>query len=120
MIAAVDKRTGGACDLQERAERGQFKAPSRQLLDRGIDDVGQVVAAARDLDRRNRRCLARGQAVGGNADVVAHERHRTLTVTRRRAVCSNSATASPNAVAAAIWATIIGGTSSGCAKCPSR
>jgi hypothetical protein len=76
VVAAVDERSGGPRDLQECAECWQFEALSRQLLDRGIDDVRRVVAAVRGLDRRNRRRLARQRAVGGDADVVAYERHQ--------------------------------------------
>ena len=73
VVAAVDQGAGTAREPEQRAEGGQLAAAAQQLLDAGVDDVGQVVAGARRLDARPRGDAARLAVVAGDADVAAHE-----------------------------------------------
>ena len=73
VIGAVDQGAGGAGELEERTEGGQFAALAQQFLDAGVDDVGQVVARARRLDAGPRRNAPSVTVVASHADVAAHQ-----------------------------------------------
>ena len=82
MVAAVDESAGGAGDLEERAEGGQLVALPDQLLDRDVDDVGQVVPGARRRDAGPHGKAASLGIVTGNVEEAAHQRHQTGAVGR--------------------------------------
>jgi hypothetical protein len=73
IIGPVDQGAGAAGELEQRPKGGQFAAATEQLLDAGVDDVGQVVAGARRLDARPRRHATRLPVVAGDADEAAHQ-----------------------------------------------
>ena len=59
---------------EQRAEGGQLAAAAQQLLNAGVDDVGQVVAGARRLDAGPGGHAVRLAVVAGDAGITAHKR----------------------------------------------
>jgi hypothetical protein len=80
VVAAVDQGAGTAREPEKGVEGGQLTAAVQQLLDAGVDDVGQVVAGARGLDAGSHGDTTRLAVVAGNSDVAAHEGREPDTV----------------------------------------
>lgn len=73
MVGAVHKRAGGAGQLEQRAKGRQLATLAEQLLNAGVDDVGQVVAGARGLNVGPGGNAARLAVVADHADIAAHQ-----------------------------------------------
>jgi hypothetical protein len=80
MIGTIDQGARGAGELEERAKGRQLPTVAEELLDAGVDDVGEVVAGARRRNAGPHGDAAGLTVVARDTDEIAHQSRKADTV----------------------------------------